>query len=376
MIQLNDRKMIVLARRLSLTLLFTLSIASKEAAAERPPFDLTYVMPEAMGVIAIRPHAIFHDPAMKPLASMANNGLKQLRQFLNLSADSSLPIEEIEEIMVYVNKVTSKSSVKNERSTSTFGFTGGLVMLRATHDFDWRKMLWRLDPKTEEICCEAHTYYRSHHPKWCAGISPKATFCSYLPDQRTIVFLHEKILPTFLKGRVKQRPHFSWEKDWQRVEHDLIAVALDKRWADGIREQVSEDYVSLIIPSLLRDAPRIVAGVDWADGIDFRAYLACKDASVAKRWRQSVRDLIGMLRFAWEPAMECQAVENEQRSQKVESASLPPEIKSQLRVWHHVMKHCHVTRRETTVCVHTSAKLNIADAVKAFLFETEAQKKP
>jgi hypothetical protein len=42
---------------------------------ECPPFDLTYVPPDAIGVIALRPSAIFHDPAMKPLARLANRSL-------------------------------------------------------------------------------------------------------------------------------------------------------------------------------------------------------------------------------------------------------------------------------------------------------------
>ena len=70
--------------------------AAKKAKSDRPPFDLTYVPDGASGVLALRPNAIFHDPAMKPLTRMANESMLSL-------ADLKLPVQEIEQVVFYIH---------------------------------------------------------------------------------------------------------------------------------------------------------------------------------------------------------------------------------------------------------------------------------
>ena len=372
--------------RLSLAMGIALSIAhlnllpccgfasdtSKKPEAKRPPFDLTYVPPDAMGVIAIRPSAIFGNSAMKPLAGMANQGLAELRRCLKLSADPKLPIEDIEEIVASISKLYSKT--KGKRSTD--GVMCGLVMIRAKRDFDWLKVMRQLDPKTEEIQQEGRVYYRSHYPKLFGNATPssKATFCFFIPDKRTVACLEGKTLTAFLNDPNVQRPNFSCDEDWKRVEHGLIAVAVDKRWADGMPKQIGDGLVP-VWPAIVRNAPRLVAGVDWMDRIDFQAFLICKDKKAATRLRRDVRDVLGLMRFEMDPAAE-HMFEAETSPQKSEPKSLPPEVALQERLWENLMKHTHVTRQENTVCVHTATKLTIIDLVKLFMFEPPRQQKP
>lgn len=343
----------------------------KKPQDERPPFDLTYVPPEATGVIALRPSAIFGKSAMKPLAGIANQGLAELRQYLKLSAHPKLPIEDIEEIVAYISKLTSNTKGKE----STYGIMCGLVTIRAKHDFDWLKLMRQLDPKTEEIEHEGRVYYRCHYPKLFGDVtpSPKATFCFFIPDKRTIACLEGKTLIAFLCRNV-QRPHFSWDEDWKRVEHGLIAVAVDKRWANGVPKQIGDGLVP-IWPSLVRNAPLLVAGLDWMDRIDFQAFLTCKNKTAAKQIRRDIRDVLGLMRFAMNPAADY-IFEAVTSSQKKETNSVPPETALQERLWENLMKHTHVTRQENTVCVHTATKLTIIDVAKLLMFDPPQQKKP
>lgn len=345
---------------------------TKKPKGERPPFDLTYVPSDAMGVIAIRPSDVFANSAMKPLAGMANQGLAELRQYLKLSANPKLPIEDIEEIVAYISKLTSKTNGKE----STYGIMCKLVTIRAKHDFDWLKLMRQLDPKIEEIQHEGQVYYRSHYPKLFGDVTPssKATFCFFIPDKRTLACLEGKTLTAFLSGQNIQRPHFSWDENWERVEHGLIAVAVDKRWADGMPKQMGDGWFP-IWSSLVRNAPPLVAGVDLMDRIDFQAFLTCKDKTAAKKMRRDVRDVLGLMRFAMDPAAES-IFEAESSPQKSEPVSMSPETALQERLWDGLMKHTHVTRQENTVCVHTATKLTIIDLLKLFMFDPPQQEKP
>lgn len=140
---------------------------SKKTAAERPPFDLAYVPPSAMGAIAIRPSAIFANPAMKPLAGMANQSLAQLRQFLKLSTEPKLAIEDIEEVIALIS-----ITVGDKRHGRNHSLIAGPTMIRTTHDFDWLKLMRQFDPKTEEVRNGDRVYYRCHFSQLIPGSSP------------------------------------------------------------------------------------------------------------------------------------------------------------------------------------------------------------
>jgi hypothetical protein len=143
---------------------------------------------------------------------------------------------------------------------------------------------------------------------------------------------------------------------------------------DFVSEQIGDDFAP-ICPSLVRNAPRMAAGLEWTHGLDFPAFLTCKDGTAAKQLRPDVRDVLLMLRMAMDPAWQYTfAAESSQ--QKVEPGSLPPEIALQERLWQNLMTHSHVTRQKNIVCVHTNAKINVADLVKMILSNPMSQKTP
>jgi hypothetical protein len=312
----------------------------KEAKIERPPFDLTYVRPDAMGAIAIRPSAIFADPAMKPLARMADKGLAQLLKSLKLSADPKLSIESIQEIIGSIAIVPGDKKHGRDHSLAA-----GLTMIRVAHDFDWLKLMRQIDPKIEEVQQDGRVYYRSHFPKGFECISPKATFLFSMPDKRTVAF-----------AQGKTSAHFSWDVDWKRVEHDLIAVALDNRWAHGLSKQELEAAPFPCCTDLVQYAATMVAGVDWKDGIDITAYLSSKDYVASDRIVKETKKLIAQFLTDLDQSPEPEEVPKDAR----EATAF------QLKVYKELFEQVRVQQQGTTVRVHTRAKLKLADLAKYF----------
>lgn len=342
------------------------ALTSKNAKTERPPFDLTYVPPYARGVIAVRPNAIFRDPAMKPLAQMANQSVELGMELLPYVpfADLKLPVQEIEQVVFYT---VATPDIKNGIDPGAAIVT---VMIRAAHDFDWLKRMQHIDPETKEFRQGHRVYYRSHLKKGSGGLwseippmPPNETFGYFIPDKRTLVLVPSpSALRAYRTAETPQRPHFSWDKEWKHVERDLIAYAQDNRPSRGAsKKQLGEDPFPEWT-ALTRKATTMVAGVDWKDGLDIRAYLTGKDRSAGE---QIVKDIKAML-ANWprdlEEASEELSEEKELSEKERQAAGI------ELQMYNDLYKQARVKRRENTVCVHTTARLSISDVTNHFQF--------
>ncbi|HTU16459.1 MAG TPA: hypothetical protein VMG10_00225 [Gemmataceae bacterium] len=342
------------------------AVKPKKAKAERPPFDLTYVPPYATGVIAVRPNAIFRDPAMKPLACMANQSPlvgMMLLPYIPF-ADLKLPVQEIEQVVLYT------MATPDTKNASGFGFA--TVMIRTTHDFDWLKQMQHIDPETKQLHWGNQVYYRSHQKLGKKGIfsdltiSPKATFLYIIPDKRSLVLIPSpSVLRAFRAAETTRSLHFSWDKEWKHVEKCLIAWAADNRSGRAVSSNQFGDGPFPEWSMLTRKTTTMVAGLDWKDGIDLRAYLTGKDQSVRD---QIVRDIKAML-ANWPRDLD--EASQELPEDKDLSKQARQEAAFELQLYNDLYKHASVTRRENTVCVHTMARLSISDLAKHFLCQWE-----
>jgi len=165
----------------------------------------------------------------------------------------------------------------------------------------------------------------------------------------------EAALPT---GKIGQRPRFVWDKDWKRVEHDLVAVALDNRWAHGLsKEQIMGDLPLSGWASLVQNAPAMVAGLDWMDGGDFHAYLHAKNGDAAAQLLTTIKDFISEF--------------SEMRRDPDPPQKAIPERTFQMEkgLW----EHTHIRRRESTIRVHTTAKLSMSEFVQKMIIDPVVQ---
>lgn len=347
--------------------------AAKKAEPDRPPFDLTYVPAEAVNVIAIRPNAIFHDPVMKPLARMVNESMlmEMLSPMVSL-ADLKLPIQDIEQIIIY-----QYVSSEGKDSTPSDPLLTGTVMIRVAHDFDWLKRMRRRDPDTEEVRHGDQVYYRSQVSFKKGGgftddipLPPKSKFCFVIADKRTLILPSLSQFHALRKGQSLQRTRFAWAKEWKHVEQSLCAFAQKTQPRNrASKNQSHAELDSFEGWSATRNVAAMVAGVDWKDGIDVRAYFTCKDGATAKKAKRDVEESITSLRAA----LESNAIEISTTSNKSETASaqtmaqLPPDAAFQTQFWKTIVNNAHVTQREDTVRVHTNAKIALSDVGKLLL---------
>jgi hypothetical protein len=323
-------------------LLAPLSSPGQDAASpkpEHPAFDVTYVPPQATGVVAVRPNVIFSDPAMRPLARLANEGLAQLLQLYQLPTEPKLPVEEIEQVVGCIWITTPKTSPLGKHT-----LMAAPVLIRTTHDFDWLKLMRQIDPKAEEVRCGGQVYYRSH-PKMLPFMPPEATFCYFIRDRRTLVLPQENELRAILTGKPEARPRFSWDKDWKHVERGLFAVALDNGWARGqSAEEIGGEPWATV---LTQNTATMVAGVSWSDGIVFKSFLGCKDAASAGETVQ----VLEKIRAGLSPS----------------SPSQHPLGQIAFKLCKDLHDHAQVTREGNTVRLRTSARISVADMAKLFL---------
>jgi hypothetical protein len=330
------------AATVAVLLLAPLSSRGQDATApkpEHPAFDLTYVPPQATGIVAVRPNVIFSDPAMRPLARLANEGLAQLLQLFQLPTEPKLPVEEIEQIVGFIWITTTKTPPLGKHT-----LMAAPVLIRTAHDFDWPKLMRQFDPKAEEVRCGGRVYYRSHL-KMLPFMPSEATLCYFIPDRRTLVLPQEKELRALLTGNPEARPRFSWDRDWKHVEHGLFAVTLDNGWARGqSAEEIGGEPWATV---LTQNTATMVAGVSWSDGVVFESFLGCKDAASAG---ETVRVLEKVL-----------------AGQLPSSPSQDPLGQIASKFYKDLRDHAKVTRAGNTVCVRTSARISVADMAKLLL---------
>lgn len=325
---------------------------SSSSDNERPPFDLTYVPSYATGVFAIRPHAIFQDPAMKPLARMVNDNPMMQMMLFPYVPSTALPIQEIEQIIFYSNALPSG------KETAT---TMGTAMIRTAHDFDWLKAMRRLDPKTKEMHSEDGVYYRSRvtnsllkeYFKDAENFGGMEVFY-FLPDKRTLA-----VLPIDLraaqKGKFKLKigspSPFLREKNWKHVESELVAWATLNR-AD--KKQIGEDPFPEWT-ALTKKTTTTVVGLDWNEGIAFQAYLAYKNPAGADQGKKDLKSLLKEFRHGFEEPIP------DLSEQERQMAAFQEELMKGL------IDRVRIAATESIVCIHSEVKMNSTEFAKGLM---------
>lgn len=335
--------------------------ATKQTAAERPPFDLTYVPPDATGVIAIRPSAIFADPAMKPLEGFVKNMPALDIMFYPNLPITKLPIPEIEQVVLYTRPI----SVGKQVQSAT-----GMAMIRAAGDFDWLKWMQQFDPNTKELHAEGIVYYKSHLTNPLLQQELKAysgTDVFYtLSDKRSLVLLstiHQGVQKGKSNLKIGVRPQFPWDKEWKHVERDLIAYAQINHQVSGAsKSQVGDEPISGW-DAMIQKANRMVVGVNWKDGIDFQAYLTGKDRAAGDQIVKNLKAMLATLRRSMD-----QPPEDEPEELRKAAAF-------QMQMYKDLVDHAHIQQNETAVRVHTNAKVKIADFSKYLFVPMEIRMK-
>jgi beta-lactamase regulating signal transducer with metallopeptidase domain len=268
--------------------------------ANVPAFDLSYVPaePDVVGVFGIRPAEFFRQPGMKQYAAAWNKHLAQTFQEIGLKPELVVPIEEIEQAVGILRLLYDEKKPKGQRG----GLVMDVTMLRTVKDFDWVKHCKTNGTGVTEVKAAGRVYYNTPKPDMKRfSESPNAPplfpllivlaggRSFFVPDARTIVLgLKEETVRRMLEKGPDGCPSCVWAEGWKRVDHGVLAVALDNRGKhmSGNAEKSDDWQLNLFIQS----NSQMVGGVASFDDFQLRAYAKGAtepDAENMIKWAQS-----------------------------------------------------------------------------------------
>jgi hypothetical protein len=258
-------------------------------AAEREPFDLSYLAPDATGVVAVRPSAVFSRPGMRKYADTLNKLLGPASLAAGLRGELRLPFDQLEQVSASAFIKPLKEGPDQGKSALMLG----QPVLRTAKDYDWKGRFIDLLPGVEEVSYHGRTYYKVPEGKLPA-LGPQAT-CFYLPDGRTLVMLTEEGVRQVIDHKKVERRRSAWEGDWKQVERGVFAAAVDNRDKGWLKDHEAEDLGLLL--DLAEHMDSLVYGADGDTACTVQVIGRCasgEDARAAARageaFLQDVKD--------------------------------------------------------------------------------------
>jgi BlaR1 peptidase M56 len=320
-------------------------------AAEMAPFDLSYVSPDAEGILAVRPAAFLRRPGMESFAAFLKKDI--VRDVcavckLKLPKDIVPPIESIEQVVLEESYSYEEKAPKGRRNH--LDVTVG--MIRSEKDFNWKKLLQTLVPGAEEVHYKGKTYCKGELNVFVR----KFDLCYFIPDGRTVVLGSEKTMHHVLDRKAGRRD-FAWSHEWQRVERSLLATALDVRRTREILKYPNDP----IFAPLYDYASSVVCGVDlMKDTCSVQAFATCPDATAAKTLAQKTESWI---------SADLASLEKEARDK-------PPKDEDQLASQFAIdlLKQARVTHRGAGGTLRMQAKINVEELVKGMMSKDGVKK--
>jgi hypothetical protein len=308
-------------------------LAFKAVAAEREPFDLSYLAPDATGVVAVRPSALFGRPGMKKYADTLNKLLGPASLAAGLRGELHLPFDQLEQ-------VSASAFIKPMKgSDGKTALMLGQPVLRTVKDYDWKGHFIDLLPGVKTVHYHGQVYYRVPGGKLPA-LGPMS-MCFYLPDGRTLVCITEEGVRQAIDRKKAERRRFAWEEDWKQVERGLFAAAVDNRDKGWLKDRKAEDLGLLL--GVAEHLDSLVYGADGDTTYAVQAIGRCASAegarAVARDGQAFFRDLQDKLEGSGE----------------------------QERHLRELVSHGHLKRHGTTVRWASEVQLDLAELIGGFL---------
>ncbi len=255
--------------------------ATAEKAAKLVAFDLSFVAPDALGVLAIRPAAAFELPGLKKYAYLVNTMIGQSGKQIGLKGDLRLTVSDIEQVIASHRLHHNPDAPEGQRRM----VLTDLSMIRTTRPFDWKKQIEDFGVELTQVDFEGGIYYKASMPFLPPMMLPRGMFL-YMPDDRTLVVNTEEHIKTFLQNKSASMPNCIWAHGWKHVERDLFAAAIDTRMEKlallmseaGPKDELEKLWFEL----LLKNVKQGVFGTGYGEEIDLKAFGRCDSEEAAK----------------------------------------------------------------------------------------------
>jgi len=256
--------------------------AEDVAPAGRAPFDLAWLPDDAMGVVACRPGETLRRPALKRFAATIDAAFAALVKVNEIPAEHLLPIADVEQAVGTLALVTDPN-----RKDAQSEMVMTLSLLRASRDFDWKRLVDGLHPDAKPFRHAGRVYY-----KFDVGTGPRDAVrasllgprgCFYFPDARTVVFQPtEEQMKRALERQAGEPPTRPWAAAWQKAERSATAVAMDNSRGQWTRAFEARTRPEEEARPYYRHLSWAVWTVDDRDGLVGTAEGECRTAAGAE----------------------------------------------------------------------------------------------
>jgi beta-lactamase regulating signal transducer with metallopeptidase domain len=320
-------------------------VVARPGSVEVPPFDLSYLAPDAVGAMGFRPAVFFAQPGMAAMAKLANAEIARGLKELGVKGELGLRVEDVEQITGSMQLKTDTS--RKEGQTMMLEALG---LIRTVKEFDWHGCLTRLFPGAIEIQHAGQRYYKV--PK--GVMAPLAVrfgtleLCYIIPDARTTVFDTEPHIRRLLEKGKTPRSALAWAVDWERIDRGLLAVAIsgrDKRWLHDRRKP--EESVAPEFLVMCEHADSLAYGVRSTDHLTAEAFFRSSNDESAAAVEKALRDLLAGERH------------------KVDAPSSTQAQKTSERVRADLVRNSKVERTGLLVRWHVALEGSFADTINA-----------
>jgi beta-lactamase regulating signal transducer with metallopeptidase domain len=201
----------------------TASEASEVRKAELPPFDLTYLAPDADGVCAFRPAALFQRPELKQYRELLNQYLDGMLAGLTgkKGATWDVRIEDLDQIVgsMYIQAVPKTKP--DEPVRNALMYRG--IVFKTTRNHDWKKTLSLMTSNLKEVKIEGRTCYQLTLESVPAFAN---AFLFYVADEKTLVCDTKDGLPALLRAGKTNTPRPALAEQWTHVDRCTMAMAM------------------------------------------------------------------------------------------------------------------------------------------------------
>jgi hypothetical protein len=328
----------------------TTTPAPGRSATQLPRFDLSFLPPDSMGAVGLRPVVLLGRPELRPALDVINLGFSLMARGPGIPDGLSVRLEDIEQIICTPRIETVKNQKKGPQSSLLFSLT----MIRTVKDFDWKTQVKKMAPDVEEVAYAGKTYLKLPRPPALFRIeNPKGAFFCYVPDARTLVMDTDLNIRRLIDGK-QQSPRRLWSEGWKHVECRALAFAFDmqdKSWfADRRQPEEALDETEMLI---LKNTASAVFGITVADKITIDALVRCVETKKAGQLTRAVESQLAKGR---------EGLDEERQKGKAEGFEL-----QWLNFECDLLQNARATPEGALIRWHTTAQLDFAEMARHLL---------
>jgi hypothetical protein len=264
------------------------------------------------------------------------NALKKVEGHNSLGVALSkcpLSIEQVEQVSAAVR---FGRTVHEGKELGTFMLH--CTTIRTIDPFDWLAYLRTLWPTAIELHEGTRVFYKVK----CPWLGPNP--CFYIADNRTLVGDEEEAIRLLLRRDKPAAPGFVLGADWKKVEHDLIAIAIDNH-DERIKRSTRKLHDGEEFGKFLEKSVRWVGGLADSDEFRFGVTVTGRDEASA----ESIATLLSKLRY------------DVQKELLIGPKDKDPELIPNLRNLQRIVRGVGITTHDASVAFELAGGVKLAD---------------